>query len=428
MWNTHDWIKYKNLQHNHALFDTIEGVKKNYVMMRGMNSVVRSWGRLVLAVAIITALFVGGAITSRVYADDQKRPEGSRLITLFDRGSEQSFMTTAATVKGALDEAGIEVDARDRVEPSLDEQLVASEYSVNIYRARPLVVIDGATRQRVMTAAQSPDQIAKDAGITLYPEDKAVTKQSSNLLADGASEQFVITRATALQLVLYGEEMTVRTQATTVDGLLAEKGITMGSNDRASPSRETAITEGMVLQVWREGKQTKTVEEEVDFGTEIISDANRPVNYKEIKTPGEKGKRSVTYETLIKNGQEVERKEINSVIVTPAKQQVEIRGTKPEYMSYTGGGSKTEWLAASSISQEDWGYADWLVQKESGWNPNARNGSSGACGLAQALPCGKVPGDPHNPVNSLNWMDGYVKGRYGSWANAVAHSKSKGWY
>lgn len=387
-----------------------------------------SWGRLVLAVIVMTVLFVGGVITSRVYADDQKRPEGSRLITLFDRGSEQSFITTADTVKGALDEAGIEIDARDRVEPSLDEQLVASEYSVNVYRARPLVVIDGATRQRVMTAAQSPDQIAKDAGITLYPEDKAATKQSSNLLADGASEQFIITRATPLQLVLYGETMTVRTQATTVSGLLAEKGITMGPNDRASLPLDTAITKDMVLQIWREGKQTKTVEEEVNFTTEIISDANRPVNYKEVKTPGEKGKRSVTYEMLIKNGQEVERKEINSVLLTPAKPQVEIRGTKPEYMPYTGGGSKTEWLASSSISQEDWGYADWLVQKESGWNPNARNRSSGACGLAQALPCSKVPGDPHNPVNSLNWMNSYVKGRYGSWANAVAHSKSKGWY
>lgn len=387
-----------------------------------------SWGRLVLAVIVMTVLFVGGVITSRVYADDQKRPEGSRLITLFDRGSEQSFITTADTVKGALDEAGIEIDARDRVEPSLDEQLVASEYSVNVYRARPLVVIDGATRQRVMTAAQSPDQIAKDAGITLYPEDKAATKQSSNLLADGASEQFIITRATPLQLVLYGETMTVRTQATTVSGLLAEKGITMGPNDRASLPLDTAITKDMVLQIWREGKQTKTVEEEVNFTTEIISDANRPVNYKEVKTPGEKGKRSVTYEMLIKNGQEVERKEINSVLLTPAKPQVEIRGTKPEYMPYTGGGNKTEWLASSSISQEDWGYADWLVQKESGWNPNARNRSSGACGLAQALPCSKVPGDPHNPVNSLNWMNSYVKGRYGSWANAVAHSKSKGWY
>lgn len=397
-------------------------------MTRGMNLIMWSWGRLVLAVIVMTVLFVGGVITSRVYADDQKRPEGSRLITLFDRGSEQSFITTADTVKGALDEAGIEIDARDRVEPSLDEQLVASEYSVNVYRARPLVVIDGATRQRVMTAAQSPDQIAKDAGITLYPEDKAATKQSSNLLADGASEQFIITRATPLQLVLYGETMTVRTQATTVSGLLAEKGITMGPNDRASLPLDTAITKDMVLQIWREGKQTKTVEEEVNFTTEIISDANRPVNYKEVKTPGEKGKRSVTYEMLIKNGQEVERKEINSVLLTPAKPQVEIRGTKPEYMPYTGGGSKTEWLASSSISQEDWGYADWLVQKESGWNPNARNRSSGACGLAQALPCSKVPGDPHNPVNSLNWMNSYVKGRYGSWANAVAHSKSKGWY
>ena len=91
-------------------------------------------------------------------------------------------------------------------------------------------------------------------------------------------------------------------------------------------------------------------------------------------------------------------------------------------------GDKSSWLAASSIPQDQWGNADWLVTKESGWNPNAVNRSSGACGLGQQLPCGKWAGAWNDPVSSLNGMHGYVMGRYGSWANAVNHSKAKGWY
>ena len=97
-------------------------------------------------------------------------------------------------------------------------------------------------------------------------------------------------------------------------------------------------------------------------------------------------------------------------------------------MPYTGGGSKTEWLASSVIPESQWGYADMLVQKESGWNPNAVNSSSGACGLGQQLPCGKWSGAWNDPVAGLNGMHGYVMGRYRSWQAAVEHSRAKGWY
>jgi hypothetical protein len=212
--------------------------------------------------------------------------------------------------------------------------------------------------------------------------------------------------------------------------MLRDKNIKLGDSDRISLPLETPIIDGLQLRVWREGKQTLTQDEDVNFQTDTIKDANRPVNYKEVKTPGVKGKRSVTYEIVVQDGKEVARREISSVTVSPAQNQVEIVGTKPEYMQYTGGGTKTEWLAASNIPQESWGYADFLVQKESGWNPNAVNKSSGACGLAQALPCSKLGPNWSNPVVSLNWMNSYVNGRYydGSpYARGVCGGISNNW-
>lgn len=91
-------------------------------------------------------------------------------------------------------------------------------------------------------------------------------------------------------------------------------------------------------------------------------------------------------------------------------------------------GSKQDWLKASGIPQSQWGLVDYLVSKESGWNPNAVNASSGACGLGQQLPCGKWAGTWNNPIDALKAMNGYVMGRYGSWQSAVNHSKSVGWY
>lgn len=100
----------------------------------------------------------------------------------------------------------------------------------------------------------------------------------------------------------------------------------------------------------------------------------------------------------------------------------------PGVPRYTGGGSPAEWMAAAGIAEADWGYVDYIATRESGWNPNATNASSGACGIIQAYPCSKVPGSGYNPIDNLRWADGYAKGRYGSWGAAYAFWTSNHWW
>lgn len=92
------------------------------------------------------------------------------------------------------------------------------------------------------------------------------------------------------------------------------------------------------------------------------------------------------------------------------------------------GGTKADWMRAAGIPEAEWGYVDSIVTRESGWNPNAVNKSSGACGLGQQLPCGKWAGAWNDPVAALRAMSGYVKARYGGWAGAVAFWNANRWY
>ncbi|WP_433389999.1 lytic transglycosylase domain-containing protein [Micromonospora sp. KLBMP9576] len=73
-----------------------------------------------------------------------------------------------------------------------------------------------------------------------------------------------------------------------------------------------------------------------------------------------------------------------------------------------------------------------LWNKESGWNHKARNSSSGAYGIPQALPgskMGSVADDwQTNPATQIKWGLGYIEGRYGSPCKAWAHSQDVGWY
>jgi hypothetical protein len=89
-------------------------------------------------------------------------------------------------------------------------------------------------------------------------------------------------------------------------------------------------------------------------------------------------------------------------------------------------GSCGDMIAAAGVS--DVANAVELIRRESGCNPHATNSSSGACGIAQELPCGKSGCTLGDGVCQIRWMQDYVTRRYGSWAGAVAFHNSHNWY
>ncbi len=76
------------------------------------------------------------------------KKDGERLVTIHDRGEERVILTHAHSVDDALKEANISLDTNDAVEPGRESELIDTSYNVNIYRARPVVVSDGAIRQK----------------------------------------------------------------------------------------------------------------------------------------------------------------------------------------------------------------------------------------------------------------------------------------
>lgn len=354
--------------------------------------------------------------------------QGNKILTVFESGQKTSFKTNAKTVREALKAQKINFSKEDSVEPGLDEELTGAEYSINIYRAKPVVIEDGELKTKILTAAQTPHQIAEKAGLNVHNEDKLAFEESGNILEDGSINTLKITRAKEISVDLFGKTESFRTQAKTVENFLKEKKIVLGKDDGISIDLKTQISNGLNFRIWRNGKQTLTVEEPTDFQTETIQDANKDSGYKEIKEAGEKGTKSVTYEVEMQNGKEISRKKINETEIKAAKKQVVIVGTKTSLPA----GSHTDWMSAAGISASDQGSANAIISQESGWRVNATNRSSGAYGIPQALPGSKMASAGSdwqtNPITQLKWMNSYVVGRYGSWQNAYAHKKSKGWY
>lgn len=94
----------------------------------------------------------------------------------------------------------------------------------------------------------------------------------------------------------------------------------------------------------------------------------------------------------------------------------------------------------------EWAALKQLWDRESGWSNTIWNGgahtatqpagSSGAYGIAQALPFNKMPkaawppgyGGSASATSQISWGLAYIKGRYGSPSAAWAHEVANSWY
>lgn len=290
-----------------------------------------SYGAIIALVLFVLASVFSLVVPKITHAGDGKPKQAGRMLTIHDRGTDRVIITEEATVGDALKKAGVEIDPKDSVEPAVTEKLIATDYQVNIYRARPVLIVDGNVRTKITTAYQTALQIVESAGIKLYEEDKTTIGQINNIITDGVGLQVVIDRAMKVNLTLYGRDTEVRTQAKTIAELLREKNIKLEPNDKVMPDRGTLLKEGLAIRVWREGKQIISVDEPIAYSVETIEDADRPAGYKEIKIAGEAGLRSVSYETIIQDEVETSRTEIASITVKHPKTQTEIIGVKGKY-------------------------------------------------------------------------------------------------
>jgi hypothetical protein len=111
--------------------------------------------------------------------------------------------------------------------------------------------------------------------------------------------------------------------------------------------------------------------------------------------------------------------------------------TRIEGAESIGGGSSANQALGRRLAQAyGWGGgSQWsalveLWNRESGWNNMARNPSSGAFGIPQALPATKMPAAAQrgDARSQILWGLRYIRGRYGSPSSALSFHNANNWY
>ncbi len=363
---------------------------------------------LVLGFVIVGAALLGG--NGRTL-----RPSDAHVVYLFDGKDRQVIDTKAKTVGDMINKLPLHLIPQDVIEPSLDTLIPEDNFRVNVYRARPVTVVDNGNKIVTLTAQKSPRVVAGNAGLSLQAEDRASFDQgavSENIIG----EKVVVARATPVALNLYGAQLTTYTQAKTVKELLAEKQIKLSGGETVQPAQNTPIKPNLPVFVLRKDAKVVATEAPIPIPEQIVNDPSLSFGTTVVRQAGAPGKKLLTYILQTdSSGKEISRQVLQEVILQDPVPKITARGNT---VAITG--DKTGVMAAAGISASDYAYANYIISRESNWHVTAQN-ASGAYGLCQALPGSKmasVGGDwTTNPVTQLHWCSGYAS-RYGGWGGA----------
>lgn len=223
---------------------------------------------------------------------------------------------------------------------------------------------------------------------------------------------------------------------TTVKDVLEAGNITLEPGDSVSPSLTSKVDEATTITIERANAQLETTDTPIAFNEVRKETAALPKGQEKVQTEGENGVMETTSlvtragDTVVSSNvfaSWVKKAPVDKVVLvgtgsTAAASSADLGTTVPagEIQSWAH-----DWLISNGYSESDFTAASYIIQHESGWSPTATNPSSGAYGLAQALPGSKMASAgadwQTNYQTQFKWFVNYCNQRYGSITGAYNH-------
>lgn len=392
-------------------------------------------------VAIPVATFFGLALLSLIVLfifKQQTTAVDPNVVLISHDETLQTVSSAEPTVGALLTKLDISVNEGDVVEPATTTPIQQDDFRINIYRAKPVEIVDNGQSMYAKSARSTERGVVQQSGLTVYPEDRLIKQPITDFTHGAIGDEIIVERATPVNVNLYGAPVVMRTHATTIGELLEERKIRLAPQDTVRPDIAAPIAANTQVAVIRNGLSTVTITEDIAMPVENQADANLSYGTSAVRQKGSPGKKAVTYEINTQNGAEIGRRAIQTTVIQPPVAEIRVVGANLS-------GIKGD-MARAGIAPDQYQYADYIISRESGWCPTKWQGEYGKCpayhgtptspsvgyGLCQSTPASKMASAGAdwgtNPVTQLKWCTGYANGRYGSWQAAHAFWVKNHWW
>lgn len=260
---------------------------------------------------------------------------GEKAVTLDIEGRRAVVRTYADSPADVAERTG----HSDRLAASLRPELKPGDVVV-LRRPRPVsLIVDGVSSDAVVhatTVGEAVDELGVGNGVG-----DAVYPPPSTPVVDGMP--IIVRNGIHVTVVVDGARRDVVGAADTVEELLKNAGITLGDFDWTKPSRSSEPEGGDEIKVVRVGHRTQTERVEIAPETVTKKDPTLTKGTKKVVADGSAGLREVTYRVVVENGRVTSRKVVSSRTIREPVDRVVKVGTKP---SFTGGAGSDTGIAS----------------------------------------------------------------------------------
>ena len=280
-----------------------------------------------VSVGTFAVLLVASAVVVSLLNKHDAPVSNAYIVIVTHDGVHQTVPSNEPTVGALLTKLRLQLHPGDVVEPVQSTHINSDDFRINIYRAVPVEITDGANKNFTFSAATTPRAIAQQAGISLYPEDQLTTAPSPNFVSGGAiGETVSIKRSVPISLILYGTPTVTRSHSDTVGQMLAEKNIVLRNGDTVQPTPNTPITPNQQIFILHKGSEIVTSTQAIPEPVQTIDDPTLSVGTSAIRQQGSPGSLLITYQVDVKTGAKTQ---LQSVEVQPPVPEIQALGTAP---------------------------------------------------------------------------------------------------
>ena len=196
-----------------------------------------------------------------------------KTVNISIDGSNETFVTYKGTVKDVLENQGIELGAKDKVQPSLESK-VSENQEITIKKAVPVKVVIAGQELELETAEDT-----------------------------------------------IGEMLVAETD------MLKEKGIEyQEGDDIVTPSVDTPIESNLDVQVVQVTVEEVVETQVIPYSTKTEVDQTKDVSYKEVTRKGVNGEKEVTYKLVKHDGEVVSKEVVSQQPIKAAEDQLVVKG------------------------------------------------------------------------------------------------------
>ncbi len=280
------------------------------------------------------------------------QPAASPTVTIIEGDNVITLQTDERVPAAILAQAGITPNPNDRLLlnglPIAPVSPVSSSpITLQLRRAISLTISSPQGQRTIQTSAFTVGEALQEAGIQPSAKDRVVpTLQSPVSVLQSSNSPILISPSHAVTITAGDKTVQVTSSARTIGEALAEAGIPLLGMDYSLPAENEALPSDGQIKVVRVNESVILAQKPIPFGSEFVASADVPLDQTQLLQPGESGLTVQRIRIRYEDGQEISRVTEDETLVRPPEDRILGYGTKIEINTAVVDGATIEYWRA----------------------------------------------------------------------------------